>query len=93
MTTIKIRDEQWFKEHCDSRNDGLRYLVPSCWTKEQQRATVGFLIDGSMEELMGRVLVVETDDTSDIAARNMMGSRYFSDFWIPNWAIEWIKEE
>lgn len=94
MITIKIRDKQWFQEHCDSREDGIiRYFVPSCWTKEQQRATVSFLIDVPMEELIGQVLVVETDDTSDIDARNMMGSRYFSDFWIPNWAIEWVKEE
>lgn len=95
MTTIKIRDKQWFEEHCELHmSDGFcKYLVPSCWTKEQKSHTISFLFDSPMWRLAGQVLVVENDDIFDIDARTMIGSRYFVSFWIPNWAIEWVKEE
>ena len=95
MITIKIHDKQWFEEHCELHtSDGFgKYLVPSCWTNEQKRHAVSFLIDGPMWRLAGQVLVVENDDAFDIDARTMIGARYFVGFWIPNWAIEWVKEE
>ena len=93
MTTIKIKDKEWFEENCVRIYDCNTYFVPRHWTKEQQDRTVSFLTDGPMGALMGQVLIVEEDDQDDVSAKNMMGSRYFVKYWIPNWAIEWVKEE
>lgn len=45
-----------------------------------------------IENLLGKVLIVECDDGNE--AGNITDARYFAGgYWIPNWAIEWVKEE
>lgn len=92
MITIKIKDESWFRMNCDlHKKCGVEYLVPSCWTREQQEHTVYFLLGcDSMWSKVGKVLKV--DRVFKYATR-IMDSRYMVDgYWIPNWAIEWVKE-
>lgn len=91
MITIKIRDKDWFIKNCDLHMEGLRkWVVPSCWTREQQERTVHFLLDDSMWSKVGKVLKV---DRVNKYVTGIMDSRYMADgYWIPNWAIEWVKE-
>lgn len=93
MITIKIHDRQWFKRNC--RAIGLTEydsrLEPkhSLWRHVH---TLSWSLEGTMGWLVGKVLEVEKDDGID--SGGMDNARYFvGGYWIPNWAIEWVKEE
>lgn len=98
MTIVKIHDSQWFKKHCKvlSKTDNYIELIPKyfCWDSQ----TTGFVSwlsgDSDMSRMEGKVLKVEYDDDTVPVHKLMCGSRYqIKGFWIPNWAIEWVKEE
>lgn len=94
-TTIKIHDSKWFKEHCrvTATMSEFNALKPSYEPWNHIR-TIHWLQGGvhSMSPLEGKVLKVELD--SGIDAGLMSDARYMAKrFWIPNWAIEWIKEK
>lgn len=89
MITIKIHDTQWFKKHCRIRAQAAySSLVPkyAFWKKV---LTVSWIT--GMSTLEGQILEVEADsgfiDGAMHQARFLAGG-----FWIPNWAIEWVKE-
>ena len=97
-TTIKIHDTEWFEEHCKVISSTQVYdeLVPNLpgW---KDMSTVswlsGYTVKDGMSSLEGRVLIVEHYN-NDKSSSLMMGSRDMArDYWIPNWAIEWGKEE
>lgn len=91
MTTIKIHDKQWFKEHCriTGATEHSSYLEPKYPSWRHVR-TLPWSLDGDMGQLVGHVLEVELDDGID--SGGMDNARYFAKYWIPNWAIEWVKE-
>ena len=89
MITIKIHDKQWFEEQCivASIRGDLLPKYPS-WHKV---LTVPWSAGSGMRFLNGKVLEVEHDDGNK--AGDISDARYFAgNYWIPNWAIEWIKE-
>lgn len=92
-TTIKIHDSQWFKKHCKviGITEYGSYIEPKylLWNHVY---TINWSLEGDMGQLVGQVLEVECDD--GINSGSMDDARYFAkDYWIPNWAIEWVKEE
>lgn len=90
MTTIKIHDAQWFKEHCRviGATEYGSSLVPK-YSPWKHTLTLPWSLEGEMGKLVGQVLEVEYDDGSG----SMDNARYFAGgFWIPNWTIEWVKE-
>ena len=95
-TIIKIHDAEWFKEHCKviDRNFAFTEVVPSnpAWN---EKSSVSWLLGDSptsMGSLAGRELEVEID--GGIQSGSIAASRYMVEgYWIPNWAIEWVKEE
>lgn len=92
-TTIKIHDTKWFKEHCRvvGATDSLSELEPK-YDSWKGRSTVSWLTGNLMGLLEGKVLQVEHD--AGIGSGIMDNARYsFGGYWIPNWAIEWVKEE
>lgn len=87
-TTIKIHDTQWFKKHCESYYQFSR-LMPKydSWSPAQ---TIHWIL--GMRSLEGKVLEVEHDCGNKAGYIN--DARYMAEgFYIPNWAIEWVKEE
>lgn len=96
MITIKIHDAEWFRKHCRPgrrfhdalRPKGLRWR----WY-DRKRGMVYWLINGPMDTLVGKVLEVE-DESKFITADEMHSTKYIAGgYYIPNWAIEWVKEE
>lgn len=91
MTTIKIHDAQWFKKHCKvigSTKYGS-YLEPK-YSPWKRIYTLSWSLEGRMGLLVGQVLEVAYDD---IGSGSIDNARYFAGgYWIPNWAIEWVKE-
>lgn len=94
MITIKIHDKQWFKEHCKvvGATGYCSHIEPK-YSPWRQVLTIGWSsASSSMSQLIGQVLEVEHD--SGIYAGHITDARYFArGFWLPNWAIEWVKEE
>ena len=93
ITIIKIHDKQWFKEHCRVRGatEYCSYLEPKSipWGRI---STVSWSLDGDMGQLVGKILEVEYDSGND--SGSIEDARYLvKSYWIPNWAIEWVKEE
>lgn len=96
-TIIKIHDTQWFKKHCKviAKYDTFVALMPkySCWDS-QVDGFVSWLSGSNMSYLEGMVLEVDKDEPKALSHVSMSGSRYYAEgYWIPNWAIEWVKEE
>lgn len=97
-TTIKIHDTEWFETHCRliSRTAAYDELVPNLpgWKGIPTVSWLsGYTIKDGMSSLEGRVLIVE-HYSNNATSLLMMGSRYMArGYWIPNWAIEWVKEE
>ena len=94
-TTIKIHDTQWFKEHCRIVDMTARFnaLIPKYDSWAHVR-TIHWLHGAadSMSPLEGKVLKVELDVGPD--SGHISNARYMvKGYWIPNWAIEWVKEE
>ena len=92
MTTIKIHDAQWFKKHCRviGATEYGSYLEPK-YSPWKRIFTLSWSLEGSMGQLVGKVLKVKFDDGID--SGGMDNARYFAGgFYIPNWAIEWVKE-
>ena len=93
MTTIKIHDRKWFKRNCRSigatEYDSYLESKHSPW---RHVFTLPWSLKGTMGQLVGQVLEVAHD--SGIDSGSMDNARYFAGgYWIPNWAIEWVKEE
>lgn len=93
-TTIKIHNTQWFKEHCrvTAETNVFVALTPK-YDSWRHRSTVHWHRgEGAMDPLEGCVLEVERDDGNKQG--DMDNARYMAEgYWIPNWAIEWVKEE
>ena len=93
-TTIKIHDTLWFGTHCRVRAATMDFveLTPK-YAVWRHRTTLGWIHgEAAMNPLEGRVLEVEHDCGNENGA--MDDSRYMTKgYWIPNWAIEWVKEE
>lgn len=93
-TTIKIHDKKWFAEHCvvlytKFYSYGLKPKYPA-W---KNLYTLHWPVSQTgMNLLTGQVLEVEHDDGDKAGV--MRDARYLAGgHWIPNWAIEWVKEE
>ena len=68
--------------HIEPKYSSWRHVLTIGWS----------LASSSMSQLVGQVLEVEHD--SGINAGSINDARYFAGgYWIPNWAIEWVKEE
>lgn len=94
MITIKIHDKQWFKKHCKVIGAiGYCSHIEPKYSSWRHVLTIGWsLASSSMSQLVGQVLEVEHD--SGINAGSINDARYFAGgYWIPNWSIEWVKEE
>ena len=97
-TTIKIHDTEWFETHCKVIDHTKTYdeLVPNLpgWKDMSTISWLsGYTVLNGMGSLEGRVLIVERYN-NDVSSLLMLGSRYMAGgYWIPNWAIEWVKEE
>lgn len=99
MTTIKIRNKEWFKEHCcfsiyvDFSGNSL---IPkgTLWKRLDKKAdVVHWFTGGAMSLLAGKELKVTRTDKK-VSASKMNSSKYFAGgYWIPNWVIEWVKED
>ncbi len=91
MITIKIRDSRWFKKHCKIISS-CGELVPKYFPWDKKVFALAWNGEGSsMSLLRGKVLEIERDDGNK--AGDITDARYFAGgFWIPNWAIEWVKE-
>lgn len=93
MVTIKIHDKQWFKEHCRvvGATGYYSYLEPK-YSPWRHVITLDWSLENTkMCQLTGKVLEVEKDDGDTTGC--ITDARYFAGgYWIPNWAIEWVKE-
>jgi hypothetical protein len=99
MTKIKIHDAEWFKENCCiSKNISkeFRPLRPkgAYWKKiDKSSDLIYWLSGGEMHALAGKVLEV-TEIRTETSAGNIYDAKYYAGgYAIPNWAIEWVKEE
>ena len=96
MTKIKIHDKEWFKENCCLSTEYHKCLRPkgSLWEiLDKELDTVNWILGGIMDTLAGEELKVMRTD-KNVRAGRMNSSRYFAGgYWIPNWAIEWVKED
>ena len=95
MTVIKIHNTEWFMKHCKiiSERHNFIELVPiyPCWDLHAADCVSWLSGDNDMGHMEGKVLKVEHD--IGINQGDMTGARYYiNGFWIPNWAIEWVKE-
>lgn len=93
MTVIKIRDPEWFKQNCkvSAATDALRDLIPKHKSWKNADAFPWTSGDCAMSPLEGQVLKVQWDE--GILAGDITDARYQAKgYWIPNWAIEWVKE-
>lgn len=94
MITIKIHDKQWFEKHCKvvGATGYCSHIEPK-YSPWRQVVTIGWSLSSvSMGRLVGQILEAERD--YGISAGRINDSRYFAGgYWIPNWAIEWVKEE
>jgi hypothetical protein len=95
-TTIKIHDTEWFKEHCricDRVREFDGFILRPKYDSWLYVRTIHWLQGpGCMDPLEGKVLEVEHDSGFDNGS--ISNARYMAGgYWIPNWAIEWVKEE
>jgi hypothetical protein len=94
-TIIKIHDTEWFREHCKiiCSIDLCMELRPRYASWEDTRIVSWISGENStMSPLEGRVLEAVIDCGNSCGAMN--NARYMAGgYYIPNWAIEWIKEE
>lgn len=92
MIMFKIHDKQWFEKNCrvigeTAYGSDIEPKYPS-W---RHTFTLPWSLENFMGRLVGQVLDVEKDDGID--SGSMDNARYFArGYWIPNWAIEWVKE-
>lgn len=94
MTVIKIRDRKWFKQHCKvvaTYGGNLCDILPK-YSPWKVVCALPWTYKGlGMSELIGCVLEVEHDEGDQAGV--ITDARYSAQgFWIPNWAIEWVKE-
>lgn len=93
MITIKIHDKKWFKEHCRVvREIGYDRLLTPKYSPWKKVRTISWISGdcNSMSPLEGLILKVERYDAH---GNDITDARYFAGgYWIPNWAIEWVKE-
>lgn len=92
--TIKIHDTRWFRAHCRVTAATIDFadLKPK-YDSWRHKCSVSWMhgLD-AMSPLEGCVLEVECDSGNE--AGDMSDARYMAGgYWIPNWAIEWVKEE
>jgi hypothetical protein len=91
-TIIKIHDKKWFKEHCEAYigTSEFNSLKPK-YDSWRFIRTIPWLGAAYMGHLEGKILKVERDSGNTSGWMN--NARYMAEgFWIPNWAIEWVKE-
>ena len=98
MTTIKIRNKEWFEENCCISTEcsfptSVRPKGVLWESLDKETDVVHWITGGDMSTLAGEELKVMRTDRK-VSASMMNSSRYFAGgYWIPNWAIEWVKED
>jgi len=94
MIIIKIHDKNWFNKNCKVvyAKEGVSFIEPKYSPWKHVTTFSWSLIDIDMSLLVGQILKVNIDDGN--TAGNITDARYFAGgYWVPNWAIEWVKEE
>lgn len=93
-TTIKIHDKDWFNKNCKFvYAEGRSIFIEPKYPVWKYVQTFSWsLTNRNMVSLVGQILKVEIDEGN--TSGDISDARYFAKgLWIPNWVIEWVKEE